>query len=135
MTHDAQQPLAPGRTATASVTVTRAHTADAVGSGSLAVYATPMLAALMERAACLALAQALAPGQTSVGTQLTLRHTAASPVGARVTATATLTAIEGRRLTFALTAADESGEIGRAEHTRVLVDAERFMEKLAARQA
>ena len=123
-----------GKSASASVTVNVDNTAKAVGSGSLDVYATPMMAALMERAACECLADCSEPGQTSVGTEIKLSHTAASPLGVVVTATATIEAVSGRKVEFAVTASDGAGEIGNGKHTRVIVDAERFMKKAGDRK-
>lgn len=113
----------------ASTLVEKEDTAQYVGSGSLLVYATPCLAALMEGAACAAIEEALPQGQTSVGTALNLEHLSATPVGLDVRASAEVTAVEGRKITFAITALDEAGEIGRATHTRVLVNSEKFLEK------
>ena len=113
----------------ASTLVEKEDTAQYVGSGSLLVYATPCLAALMEGAACAAIEDVLPQGQTSVGTALNLEHLSATPVGLEVRASAEVTAVDGRIITFAITASDESGEIGRATHTRVLVNSEKFLEK------
>lgn len=113
----------------ASTLVEKEDTAQYVGSGSLLVYATPCLAALMEGAACAAIEEALPQGQTSVGTALNLEHLSATPVGLEVRASAEVTAVDGRKITFAITAFDEAGEIGRATHTRVLVSSEKFLEK------
>ena len=113
----------------ASTLVEKEDTAQYVGSGSLLVYATPCLAALMEGAACAAIEEALPQGQTSVGTALNLEHLSATPVGLEVRASAEVTAVDGRKITFAITAFDEAGEIGRATHTRVLVNSEKFLEK------
>jgi len=79
-----------GKTATISKTVTEKLTAKHIGSGSLEVFATPMLVALMEEAACECLTNSLESGQTSVGTIISVSHTAASPVGAVISATATI---------------------------------------------
>ena len=87
----------------------------------------------MEEAACACCADLLEPETTSVGTEMNMRHTAASPVGMAVTVTACLTAAEGRTLTFRLTAADSAGPIGEAAHTRAIVRAGRFMEKTNAK--
>ena len=125
--------LTPGLTGRAESIVNETNTALAMGSGSLRVFATPALAALMEAAACAALADALPEGQTSVGTALDLKHTAATPVGMRVWAEAVLTAIDRRALSFTITAYDERGEIGCAAHTRFLVDAEKFQQKADAK--
>ena len=82
-----------GKTASVTVTVDSSNTAKAVGSGSLDVFATPMMIALMEHAACEVLAGALDDGQTSVGTYISANHTAASPIGAKITATATINSV------------------------------------------
>ena len=119
-----------GKSGTATTKVTTANTAKAVGSGRLDVFATPMMIALMEEAACNCIADMLQPGQTSVGTQICVGHVAASPVGASITATATLLEVDGRKLTFNLTACEGDKEIGSGTHTRFLVDAEKFMGKL-----
>jgi len=113
----------------AAALVEKEDTAQSVGSGSLLVYATPCMAALMEGAACAAIEEALPQGQTSVGTALNLEHTSATPVGLEVRAEAEVTAVEGKKISFAITAFDEAGEIGEATHTRVLVNSERFLEK------
>ena len=107
----------------------REDTAKEVGSGDLLVYATPCMAALMEGAACAAIEEALPQGQTSVGTALNLEHISATPVGLEVRAQAEVTAVEGKKLCFAITAFDEAGEIGHATHTRVLVNSDKFLEK------
>jgi len=119
--------LASGKSATVSATVTERDTANAVGSGSLDVFATPMMIALMERAACECLADCLYGGQTSVGTLINVEHVAASPVGAEVTATATIDSVLGRRVEFAVIANSGDRVIGKGKHTRVIVDVERFM--------
>ena len=119
-----------GNTATVHTTVDQNNTAQAVGSGDLPVFATPMMIALMERAACEAIAAGLAPGQSSVGTQVSVAHTAASPVGAQVSATATVTQVDGRQVEFELRAHCSEQEIGRGTHTRFIIDAERFMAKV-----
>ena len=121
--------LKPGLEGYAETLVEAADTALEVGSGSLRVYATPCLAALMEGAACECLEGCLPEDQTSVGISLDLRHTAATPVGMAVSARAVLTAVEGKKLTFEITAADEAGEIGTATHQRVIVNTERFLQK------
>lgn len=126
--------LITGLTGRAERAVTEENTALSMGSGSLRVFATPALAALMEEAACAALEGALPDGQTSVGVSLELKHTAATPVGLRVWAEATLTAIDRRALSFRIAAFDERGEIGCAEHSRFLVDAEKFQQKADARK-
>lgn len=117
------------KTYSITVTVTPAQTARAMESGSLKVLATPALIALMEQAACGCAAMLLPEGQTSVGTEVNIRHIAATPVGMQVTATAELIGMEGRTLTFSVKAHDAAGPIGEGTHTRVMVDAERFQYK------
>lgn len=109
--------------------VEKEDTAQAVGSGDLLVYATPCMVALMEGAACESVAPHLAEGESSVGVSLTLSHSAATPVGMQVRAESTLVAVDGRKLRFEIVAFDEAGEIGRATHERVIIKAERFLEK------
>lgn len=118
-----------GRKGTAATLVEREDTAQEIGSGELLVYGTPCMVALMEGAACEAIAGVLPEGQTTVGTGLELAHTAATPVGMEVHAEAEVTAVEGRKLTFSIRAFDEVGEIGHATHTRVIVNSQKFLEK------
>ena len=123
-----------GQKGTAQTTVTEKNTAIAAGSGSLEVFATPMMVALMESAACDALAGALDEGSTSVGTEICVSHIAASPLGMGITAEATVTAVNGRMVTFDISASDGAGEIGRGTHTRAIVDEARFMARVAEKQ-
>lgn len=113
----------------ASTLVEQSDTAYEVGSGSLLVYATPCMAALMEGAACEAIAPALDSDTTTVGTELSLSHISATPVGLEVTAVAEVTAVEGKVITFQITASDEAGKIGEATHKRVIVNSQRFLDK------
>ena len=113
----------------ASTLVEREDTAAMVGSGDLLVYATPCMAALMEGAACEAIAPALNEGQTTVGTMLNIEHLSATPVGLEVRAEAEVTAVEGKVITFCLHAFDESGEIGKGTHQRVIVNSQKFLDK------
>lgn len=131
---NAQSRLQPGLLGAATVTVTTANTASALGSGDVEVFATPALASLVEAAAVDALRGVLDDGQTSVGVHLDLQHLAATPVGMRVRAEARLMTVEGRRLTFRVTAADESEQIGAGLHQRVIVDAARFLVRTAAKR-
>ena len=107
----------------------REDTALEVGSGSLLVYATPCMAALMEGAACEAIAAGLSEGETTVGTELNIRHTSATPVGLEVRAEAEVTAVDGKVITFSVRAFDEAGEIGSGTHKRAVVTAQRFLDK------
>ena len=112
-----------------STFVEREDTAAEVGSGDLLVYATPCMTALMEGAACEAIADALKEGQTTVGTELNIRHTSATPVGLEVRAEAEVTDVDGKVITFSLKAFDEAGEIGSGTHKRVLVNSQKFLDK------
>ena len=110
--------------------VSAANTAATLGSGDMDVFATPAMVALMENAAMLAVKNHLPEGSATVGTQINTSHLKASPLGATITASAELTAVDGRRLTFAVKAWDEKGIIGEGTHTRFVVDRERFLSKL-----
>lgn len=110
--------------------VTEQKTAIKVGSGDMEVLATPVMAALMENASMMAVRGALQEGQTTVGSMIQTTHIKPTPVGATIKATATLTAIEGRKLTFAIRAEDSSGVIGEGTHIRYIVDRQRFLSKL-----
>lgn len=121
--------LQEGIIARKSITVTQDLTAAAMGSGTLDVYATPALVALMENTAMLSVSALLGTGEVTVGSSIHVEHTAASPVGITVSCGSTLTAVEGRKLTFALEAFDTKGPIGKATHVRYIVDAERFVAK------
>ncbi|MER7131581.1 thioesterase family protein [Streptosporangium saharense] len=119
--------LAPGRHARLLIMVERSDTAMKVGSGDVPVLATPRLLALAERATVQAIGDALGPGQTSVGTKVTLEHLAASPIGAHVEIGAELTSVEGRRLSFVFTARDRDAVVATGTVERVVVDRERFL--------
>lgn len=118
----------------ASLVVTEATTAPAVGTGRIAVFATPAMIVLMEAAALDCMEARLASGQASLGTHLDVRHSRPSPVGARILATAEITAIEGHAITFRIEARDEHEIIGSGVHTRVVVDIARFEAKVAAKR-
>ena len=122
--------LKKGLTATARTVVSQENTALKMGSGDLEVFATPALVALMEQAAMMAVAEVLDEGSTTVGTEMNCSHIKASKLGAQITATAVLTEVEGRKLTFTVGATDEQGIIGEGVHTRFVVDRTRFMAKL-----
>lgn len=110
--------------------VERADTALEVGSGSLLVYATPCMVALMEGAACEAITPVLPEDKTSVGISLTISHIAATPVGMDVWAEAEVTEVDGNTITFQVTAFDESGKIGEGTHKRAIITAQRFLDKV-----
>ncbi len=113
----------------ASTLVEREDTALEVGSGSLLVYATPCMVALMEGAACEAISEALPEEKTSVGIELNISHLSATPVGLSVRAEAEVTAVEGSIITFQLTAYDEAGKIGEGTHKRAIIATQRFLDK------
>ena len=121
--------IAVGMKGEVGTTVEREDTALEVGSGSLLVYATPCMVALMEGAACEAIAEALGENQATVGTALNIEHVSATPVGLDVRAEATVTAVEGKVITFEVKAFDEAGEIGRGTHKRVVINSQKFLEK------
>ena len=116
-----------------STSVEREDTALEVGSGSLLVYATPCMVALMEGAACEAISAALPEEKTSVGIELNIAHIAATPVGLDVRAEAEVTAVEGSIITFQVTAYDEAGKIGEGTHKRAVINTQRFLDKTYAK--
>ena len=127
------KPITIGSKGKAEITVDESKLAVTAGSGSLRVYATPMMCALMEEAACKATEPFLEKGETTVGTYLEVRHTAASPEGIHVEAEAEIIEVSGREVTYSITAKDEAGEIGSCLHKRVQVDSDRFMQKVNAK--
>ncbi|MDH3682702.1 MAG: thioesterase [Acidimicrobiia bacterium] len=120
-----------GLVATTSLTVGPPDTAIEVGSGSVAVLATPRLLALCEAATVAAVAGHLDEGMTTVGVQVRLDHVTPSPVGRRVSAEATLEKVAGRKLFFTVSAHDDRGLVAAAKVTRVIVDEAVFMAKCA----
>jgi fluoroacetyl-CoA thioesterase len=124
-----------GLSGEATIVVVPEVTAQHMGSGTVSVFATPEMVRLMERSAVNALAPHLAPGQQSVGVLVNVRHLAATPLGATVTARAELIAVEGRRLTFRVSADDGTDTIGVGTHERALIDLARFEAKVAAKAA
>ncbi len=114
--------------------VTDKTTAAEMGSGSLAVFATPAMVALMEQAASELCDKYTEEGITTVGTALNIQHLAATAVGAEVKAVATVTFCDGRKVTFDVEAYDNAGLIGRGTHERFSVKADRFMFKAEERK-
>lgn len=112
-------------------TVNEMDTAIRLGSGTLDVLATPRLVAMMEATACAALSGQMQEGDTSVGGRIDIEHLAASAIGSRVATTAEITRLEGRKIHFHIEATCNGVLIGRAEHDRVVVNAEKFMGKIA----
>ena len=110
------------------------NTASHLGSGNVAVLATPEMIRLMERAAVAAVDHLLPDGHGTVGVAVDVRHLAATPVGMKVRAQAELTAVEGRKLTFRVEAFDEVEKIGEGTHRRVVIDLERFKARVRAKR-
>lgn len=122
--------LKPGLSGTAEIVVGTRDTAPHVGSGKIGVLATPIMVNLMEAAALQAVERFMPPGHQTVGTHLDVRHFAATPVGLRVRARAELVRVEGRTLTFALRAEDEREPIGEGVHERLVINVERFDQRM-----
>lgn len=120
----------PGLTGTAELIVGPEHTAPRVGSGRIAVLATPVLINVIEAAALAAVEHLLPLGYQSLGIHLDVRHFAATPVGLRVTATAAVLAVEARIIRFQVEARDERELIGEGQHARVVVNVARFDERV-----
>ena len=119
-----------GLTYTSTLVVSTDHVAAVMGSGDLHVFATPAMVALMENAAMMAVAEFLPEGSTTVGAMMNTSHVKPSPIDESIKATAVLTEVEGRKLTFEIKAEDSKGIIGEAVHVRFVVDKEKFMSKL-----
>jgi predicted thioesterase len=118
--------LSPGAEGRAELIVGTEHTAAHVGSGQIAVLATPVMVNLMEAAALAAVETRLPNGYQTLGIHLNVSHVAATPVGMRVHARAELIEVDGRRLTFQVSAEDEHELIGEGTHERIIVDVARF---------
>ena len=104
-------------------------TARAAGSGTLPVFATPWMCALMEKAAWTAVAPGLGEGESTVGTKLSISHVSATPVGLKVWAESEVTLVDGKRIEFSVSAYDEKGLIGSGTHERFVVTDQRFLAK------
>lgn len=122
-------PLKPGLSADVTLIVSEADTALAFRSGEVPVLATPRVIALMEQAAVAAVHPQLDDGLSTVAVRVQVEHISPTAIGGSVKAEATLEKIEGRRLTFQVTARDDRGLVAAGKVTRVLVDVERFLEK------
>jgi fluoroacetyl-CoA thioesterase len=120
----------PGLRGEAGLLVSEEHTAPRVGSGAVHVLATPVMINLMEAAALAAVEELLPPGHQSLGTVLDVRHIAATPVGMRVRAAATVQRVDGRTIFFAVEARDERELIGDGRHERVVVNVEKFDQRV-----
>ena len=126
--------LVPGLKGSASVRVIHENTAAVVGSGSLEVFATPMMIALMENAALNTVKPFLAEGEATVGTEISVMHNAPTPIGETVTAEAELIAVDRRKLQFQVQARVGDEIIGKGTHTRFIINEERFLQKALAKK-
>ncbi len=124
--------LKEGDSYTAGQVVAQKDTATHYGSGTVDVFATPAMIALMENAAMHTALRGLPEGFGTVGTAVNVQHIRATPIGMKVTATAVLEKIDGKQLVFKVTAHDEKGEIGHGAHTRYIIETAKFMNKLNA---
>jgi len=127
--------ILPGLVGRAELTVAEEHTAPRVGSGKVHVLATPVMINLFEAAALAACEHFLPAGYQSLGTLLNVRHIAATPVGLRVVALAEVVKVEGRTVMFRLEARDEKDLIGDGTHERVVVNVEKFDQRVQAKLA
>lgn len=118
--------ITAGLSGTAELVVGEEHTAPSIGSGKVRVLATPVMINVIEAAALAAIEHLLPPGYQSLGTRLDVRHIAATPVGMKVIATASVTKAEGRTVHFRVEARDEKDLIGDGTHERVVVNVEKF---------
>ncbi|EGD47754.1 thioesterase superfamily protein [Ruminiclostridium papyrosolvens DSM 2782] len=121
--------LKVGITGSTEVLVSEANTAKTMGSGSLDVFATPAMIALMEKAASMTVQNYIDEDSSTVGTMINIKHIAATPIGMNVTAKAELVEIEGKRLVFSVEAFDGKDKIGEGQHERFIIKAEKFIAK------
>ena len=126
--------LETGIKGTGTVTVNEENTAKAMGSGTLDVFATPALIALMEETCWRSVANEMEEGSGTVGTLLEIKHTAPTPVGMKVTCESTLTEVDGRRLVFEVIARDAKGVVGEGRHERFIIQNEKFQAKANAKR-
>ncbi len=122
-----------GISGTAELSVTEKELAVNIGSGSLEVFATPVMVMLMEKAACSCIAEFMENDETTVGTEMNVKHVSASPVGSEIKAEAELIEVNGREFTFNVKAYDNAGLIGEGIHKRFLVFGEKFTAKANAK--
>lgn len=127
--------LKPGLKGETEIVVGTRDTAPHIGSGKIKVLATPVMVNLMEAAALNAVERLLPKGHQTVGTRLNISHTAATPVGMRVIARAELIEVDGRRLTFRVSAEDEKEPIGEGVHERIIVNVARFDQRTQEKAA
>ncbi len=122
--------LKTGARGSQEITVNYDHSANKYGSGLVDVFATPAMVALMEKTCLESILSSLPEGFGTVGSAINVNHIKATPMGMKVWCESELMSIEGRKLVFKVRAWDEVGEIGNGEHTRFIIDNERFMAKL-----
>ena len=123
-----------GITGKQTITVTEENTAQAMGSGTLPVFATPAMIALMENTASKSVEAKLDEGAGTVGTLINVKHVAATPVGMEVTCETKLVEVDRKRLVFEVKAYDAAGVIGEGTHERFIIDNERFLAKAEAKK-
>ncbi len=116
-------------------TVTQELSAEHLGSGSVAVLATPMMVALIEKTCRLSVKPYLEEGQETVGTHVDVSHVSATPVGMQVWCCSELVEIDRRRLTFKVSVYDDSGLVGEGTHERFVIDEDRFLRKAEAKKS
>lgn len=126
--------LKPGLLGREQTIVSHKNSALSMGSGSLEVFSTPSMIALMECAAAGSVKSHIEPGKTTVGVSIDAKHVSATPLGMTVTCESELIEVDGKRLVFKITAFDRCGIIGTATHERMIIDAKRFMEKAASKK-
>ena len=127
--------MQPGIKGLQEITVTESDTAAVYGSGSLEVFGTPAMIALMEKTALNSIVPYLDETEGSVGTALDVKHTAATPVGMKVTCESELVEVDRKRLVFRLSVRDEAGPSGEGTHERFVIDNEKFIEKANGKRA
>ena len=123
--------LSKGLEYTATEVVSKENTASKYGSGLVDVFATPAMVGLMENSCMNAVLPSLPKGFNTVGIEICVKHTKATPMGMKVFSKATLIEVDGKRLVFEVIAWDDEAEIGHGTHTRFIIDTQKFMEKLA----
>ncbi len=126
--------IAAGLAGTAELVVGEEHTAPRIGSGKVRVLATPVMINLIEAAALAAVEHLLPAGYQSLGTHLDVHHVAATPVGMKIHASVRVTAVDGRKITFAVEARDEKELIGHGTHERVVVNVAKFDQRVARKK-
>ncbi|MBQ8163433.1 MAG: thioesterase family protein [Clostridia bacterium] len=119
---------------TVEINVTEKDTAKAFGSGELEVMATPRMISLMEEASAKCISSELDNDSSSVGMYLNVKHLSATPIGMTVKAQSEVIAIDGRKVSFKVSACDESGLIGEGEHERFIINKEKFLSKTYAKK-